>query len=120
MKAHFEHAVSSVVTIWCMKNPSHILFAFDNPVGLKSSVVMQSTQKCTAFHSRMCNMKYHNLKQHQNFQSVPCEKFIHLQQYRRLLFSIMLCSVQNGWDGMSVSSGVAGSERFKNVCFRCI
>jgi uncharacterized protein YfiM (DUF2279 family) len=63
-------------------------------------------------------MKYHNLKNCQNFQSVPHENLIHLQQYnRKLLFSIMLCSVQNGWDGRSVSSGVAGSEYFKNVCF---
>lgn len=32
----------------------------------------------------------------------------------------MLSSVQNGWDGRLASSGVAGSEYFKNVCFRCI
>jgi hypothetical protein len=45
IKEHIHHAVSSLVTIWCMKNPSHISYAFDNPVGLKIMVLYCKAHK---------------------------------------------------------------------------
>jgi hypothetical protein len=81
-----------------MKNPSHILYAFDNPVGLKSMLLYCKAHK-KAVLSIQGFVTWNNTTENNAriFRLCLVKILIHLQQYRRkLLFSIMLCHVQNG------------------------